>query len=138
MAPRDAIEDRSLVLTAAAVIYVATGLLYALPSIPLTLYIVREQALPVFAGIPFYQGSFFADQGMNWVIGASLAWIAVGILDIAIGIYLWNLRKIGWYLAVVAFVIVMTIAVGGEAPYVLIIEPIKLLLVWIGRPSLAR
>lgn len=129
-------EKRSTTITFAAIAFVVTGILYAIPTIPLTAFIITERTLPVFLGIPFYSGSFFARQGLSWVIVSNFLFMLVGVVNIAIGLLLWKTRKIGAYLSIATFPVIMAISFGGEAPLALIIEPIKLLLVVFGWPSL--
>jgi hypothetical protein len=131
-------ETRSTPITIAAITFFITGLLYAVGSIPVTAHILREGTLPVIFGIPFYQGSFFAQQGMGWVIASSIAFILVGIADVVTGMLLWDSRKAGALLAIVTFPVIMIISIGGEAPVPLLVEPFKLLLIWFGRRSLTR
>jgi len=129
---------RSTPITIAAIVFLVTGVLYAIGSIPVTAHILSERTLPVIFGIPFYRGSFFAEQGMGWVITSSIAYIAVGIADVIIGILLWNSRKAGAILALATFPVIMVISIGGEAPAPLLLEPIKLLLIGLGWTLLIR
>lgn len=131
-------SSKSTPITIAAIAFFITGLLYAIGSIPVTAHILSERTLPVMFGIPFYQGSFFAQQGISWVIASSIAFILVGAADVVIGILLWKQRKAGALLALVTFPVLMVISIGGEAPLPLLVEPIKLLLIWFGRTSLTR
>jgi len=132
------IETRSTPLTVGAIAFFVTGLLYSLGSIPVTAHILSERTLPVILGIPFYSGSFFASQGMSWVIASSFAFILVGVADILIGFFLWKSLKNGALLAIATFPLIMAISIGGEVPLPLLVEPIKLLLIWPGRSSLRR
>ncbi len=117
-------------------IFSATGLLYALGSIPVTAHILRERTLPVILGIPFYQGSFTARQGFNWVIASSFAFILVGVAQVVAGYLLLNSLRSGAILAVVAFPVIMAISIGGGAPVPLLLEPVKLLLAMLSWSSL--
>jgi len=130
------IESRTTLVTVAAAIYFITGLPYAVGSIPVTAHLVKDRTLPIFAGITFWGGSFLARQGMNWVIASSVAFILVGVAQAVAGFLLWNSLKSGAILALVSFPAVMAISIGGGAPIPLLIEPVKMLLVFLAWSSL--
>jgi len=65
-------NERVLVITIAAILYIITGLGYSVGTIPVTRYLIRNRSLPVFWGIHFYADGFFDRRGINWVIGASI------------------------------------------------------------------
>lgn len=125
-------NERALVITIAAALYVVTGLAYSIGTIPVTRYLIRHRSLPTFGRIRFYEGSFFDRQGINAVILASLAFIVLGVLFLWVGYLLWNSMKLGGVAAFVLFPIVILVSIGSLAPFPWVIEPIKLALVLIG------
>jgi len=130
-------EERTLVITIAAILYIVTGLAYSIGTIPVTRYLIRHRSLPTFRGIRFYEGGFFDRQGINAVIFASLAFIVLGVLFLWVGYLLWNSMKLGGIAALVLFPIVILVSIGSLAPFPWVIEPLKLLLVLLGWSSLS-
>ena len=129
-------QDRATAITIAAILYLITGIGNAIGTIPVTRHLIRNRTLPTFGGIRFYEGGFFDRQGINWVIAASLSYIALGVLFVLVAYWLWNSMSIGGILAVVLFPIVMGVSIGSLAPIPLVIEPIKITLVVVAWNSL--
>lgn len=129
-------NERILVITIAAILYLITGLGYSVGTIPVTRYLIRNRSLPVFWGIHFYAGGFFDRRGINWVIGASVVYIISGVLFLYVAYLLWNSMILGGILALVLFSIVFPVSIGSLAPIPWVIEPIKIILVLIGWSTL--
>lgn len=123
---------RSTVIDIAAILYWITGLAYSIGTIPVTRYLIQNRSLPVFGGIRFYEGGYFDRHGIDWVIFASLSFILLGLLFVITGYWLWNSMSIGILAALVLFPIVMLVSIGSLAPFPLVLEPIKIILVLIG------
>jgi len=130
------VNERALVITIAAILYLITGLGYSIGTVPVTRYLIRNRSLPTFWGIHFYAGGFFDHRGINWVIGASLTFIVSGVLFLFVAYWLWNSMMLGGILALVLFPIVILVSIGSLAPFPWVIEPIKLALVLIGWSTL--
>jgi hypothetical protein len=73
-------NERAFVITIAAILYLVTGLGYFVGTVPVTRYLICNRSLPIFWDIHFYEGGFFDRRGINWVIGASVAFILSGVL----------------------------------------------------------
>jgi hypothetical protein len=129
-------NERALVITIAAILYLVTGLGYSIGTIPVTRYLIRSWSLPIFWGIHFYEGGFFDRRGIHWVIGASLAIIVSGVLFLFVAYLLWNSMILGGIVALILFPIVILVSIGSLAPFPWVIEPIKLVLVLIGWSTL--
>jgi hypothetical protein len=129
-------NDRMLVLTIAAILYLVTGLGYSVGTLPVTRYLIRNRSLPIFWGIHFYAGGFFDRRGINWVIGASVTFIVAGVLFLYVAFLLWNSMILGGILALILFPVVTLVSIGSLAPIPWVIEPIKIILVLIGWSTL--
>lgn len=129
-------DDPSTAITIASLLYWLTGLAYAIGTLPVTGYLIRNRSLPVFQGIRFYENSFFDRRGINWVIFASLVYIALGLLFVLVGYWLWKSWTIGVITAITLFPIVMLISIASLAPFPLVVEPIKIVLILLGWSSL--
>jgi hypothetical protein len=125
-------NERALVITIAAILYVVTGLGYSIGTVPVTRYLIRYRGLPTFRGIRFYADGFFDRRGINWVIAASIAFIVLGVLFLFVAYGLWNSMKLGGIAALILFPIVMLVSICSLAPLPWVIEPIKIVLVLIG------
>ena len=130
-------NERALVITIAAILYLVTGLGYSIGTVPVTRYLIRNRSLPIFWGIHFYEGGFFDRRGINWVIGASLAFIVSGVLFLFVAYLLWNSMILGGIVALILFPIVILVSIGSLAPFPWVIEPLKLLLVLLGWGALS-
>jgi len=129
-------NERVLVITIAAILYIITGLGYSVGTIPVTRHLIRNRSLPVFWGINFYEGGFFDRRGINWVIGASVTFIVSGVLFLYVAYLLWNSMLLGGIIAIALFPIVILVSIGSLAPFPWVIEPIKIILVLIGWSTL--
>jgi len=131
-------NDRILVITLAAILYLVTGLGYSVGTIPVTRHLIRNRSLPVFWGIHFYAGGFFDRKGINWGIGASVTFIVSGVLFVYVAYLLWNSMILGGILALALFPIVILLSNGSLAPIPWVIEPIKFILVLVGWSTLLQ
>jgi hypothetical protein len=129
-------ENQLTLLRTTALLYLFTGLPYALGSTWLTGSLIRKRSLVTIAGITFYQGSFIHRLGFNYVIAASITFILVGIGFVLTAAWLWRGLRIGGVAALVLFPFIMAITIGGEAPILLFLEPLKVILVLLAWGSL--
>jgi hypothetical protein len=130
-------NERALVITIAAVLYLVTGFGYSIGTVPVTRHLIRNRSLPTFWGIHFYEGGFFDRRGINWIIGAGLAFIVSGVLSLFVAYLLWNSMILGGIVALILFPIVIIVSIGSLAPFPWVIEPLKLLLVLLGWGALS-
>jgi hypothetical protein len=130
------VEPRQPLVTITALLYAASGIPYTLGNLPILVHLLRYRTLPVIAGIPFYRGSFIANQGINWVIASTAIFVLLGVLSIAVAALLWNSRRAGALLALAMFPIIAAISIGGEAPIPLCLEPLKVVLIVLSWNSL--
>jgi hypothetical protein len=130
-------QERTTIVTVTAILYVLTGAAYSIGTIPVSRHLIRFRGLPTFGGIRFYEGGFFDRHGINWVIAASLLYIFLGVAFILVGFLLWNSIRAGAILAFVLLPIVLAVSIGSLAPFPLVLEPIKLILVLLSWSSLS-
>jgi hypothetical protein len=125
-------------LRVAAALHVLLGLGFAIGSAPVLVYFARNGELPM---SPF---------GWRWMAGPveqlgpvpfmALGWtlVAVSVLDVVAGRWLWQGRRRGLQLGVATNACAFALAFGFALPALIVGVPLRAALAWAGRDGLDR
>jgi len=125
-------------LRVAAALHVLLGLGFALGSAPVLVHFARNGELPM---SPF---------GWRWMAGPAeqlgpvpfmaLGWtlVAVSVLDVVAGRWLWQGRRRGLQLGVATNACAFALAFGFALPALIVGVPLRAALAWAGRDGLDR
>jgi hypothetical protein len=125
-------------LRVAAALHVLLGLGFAFGSAPVLVYFARNGELPISA------------FGWRWMAGPveqlgpvpfmALGWtlVAVSVLDVVAGRWLWQGRRRGLQLGVATNACAFALALGFALPALIVGVPLRAALAWAGRDGLDR
>ena len=125
-------------LRVAAALHVLLGLAFAVGSSPVLVYHARNGELPMSPfGWRYMSGP--AEQ-LGPVLFMALGWtlVAVCILDVVVGRWLWQGRRRGLQLGVATNACAFVLALGFALPLLIVGVPLRAVLAWASRGRLDR
>lgn len=122
-------------LRAAALVHLFLGLGFGLSTPFVLASLERNGELPMMFGFRALSGPF---EGLGRGIFVSLGWLLVAVCgaDVVAALLLWQRRRLGAWLALVATPLAFVLGVGFALPLMLIGVPARVLLVIAGRRAL--
>jgi hypothetical protein len=128
--------ETSPVIRAAAVGYLVLGLGFGLGSVVTLVHLAREGELPMTPwGFRSMSGPF-EELGRDAFTALGWALVAVGVLEVVAGAWLWQGRRRGARLGLATTPLALGLGAGFALPFLLVGAPLSAALVLAGRRSL--
>jgi hypothetical protein len=125
-----------IALRVAGAVYLALGIGFGAGAVVTLLHLARHGELPMTPwGFRSMSGPF---EGLGAGRFSMMGWslVAVCVLDVLAGIWLWQGRRRGARIGLVTSPLAFILGVGFALPFLLVGVPIRLGLTWAGRGSL--